>query len=38
MKYVIGFTGNIATGKTTACTILERLGAKVLDADRWLIR
>lgn len=34
MKYVIGFTGNIATGKTTACTILERLGAKVLDADK----
>lgn len=33
MKYVIGLTGNIATGKSTVLRMLEELGAKVIDAD-----
>lgn len=32
--YVIGLTGNIATGKSTVCSILEQLGARVIDADQ----
>jgi len=39
-KYVIGLTGNIATGKSVVARMLERLGAKVIDADRlvhWLL-
>jgi len=32
-KYVIGLTGNIATGKSEVLRMLERLGAKVIDAD-----
>ncbi len=32
--YVIGLTGNIATGKSTVAGMLERLGAEVLDADK----
>lgn len=32
--YVIGLTGNIATGKTAATQILAELGAQVIDADR----
>ena len=32
-KYLIGLTGNIATGKSTVLRMLERLGAKVIDAD-----
>lgn len=31
--YIIGLTGNIATGKSTVCSILEQLGARVIDAD-----
>lgn len=31
--YIIGLTGNIATGKSTVCNILEQLGARVIDAD-----
>ena len=31
--YVIGLTGNLASGKTTACEMLSRLGATVIDAD-----
>ncbi len=31
--YIIGLTGNIATGKSTVCNILEQLGARVMDAD-----
>lgn len=31
--YIIGLTGNIATGKSTVCQILEQLGARVIDAD-----
>lgn len=31
--YLIGLTGNIATGKSTVCHILEQLGARVIDAD-----
>ncbi len=31
--YLIGLTGNIATGKSTVRSILEQLGAKVVDAD-----
>jgi dephospho-CoA kinase len=31
--YIIGLTGNIATGKTTVCNILRTLGAQIIDAD-----
>lgn len=33
MKYVIGLTGNIGTGKSTVLRILRELGAYVIDAD-----
>ena len=39
--YVIGLTGNIATGKTTVAKMLEVLGAVRIDADRvahWVMR
>ena len=32
-KYLIGLTGNIATGKSTVSKMLEDLGATVIDAD-----
>lgn len=32
-KYVIGLTGNIATGKSTVAQLLAELGATVIDAD-----
>ena len=32
--YVIGLTGNIATGKSTVAAMLRALGADVLDADK----
>jgi len=32
-KYLIGLTGNIATGKSAVLRMLRRLGAKVIDAD-----
>jgi dephospho-CoA kinase len=32
--YLIGLTGNIATGKSVVARMLERLGAHVIDADR----
>lgn len=32
-KYLIGLTGNIATGKSAALRMLKRLGARVIDAD-----
>jgi dephospho-CoA kinase len=32
--YVIGLTGNIATGKSTIAEMLSRLGACVIDADK----
>jgi dephospho-CoA kinase len=31
--YVIGLTGNIATGKTAVATMLAELGARLIDAD-----
>lgn len=31
--YLIGLTGNIATGKSTVCDILMQLGARIIDAD-----
>lgn len=31
---IIGLTGGIASGKTSVATLLERLGAVVVDADR----
>ncbi len=33
MKYIIGLTGNIATGKSVVAGMLEHLGAKTIDAD-----
>jgi dephospho-CoA kinase len=33
VKYIIGLTGNIATGKSVVSGMLERLGAKAIDAD-----
>lgn len=32
--YVIGLTGNIATGKSSVAAMLRRLGAYVIDADK----
>jgi len=32
-KYLIGLTGNIATGKSTVAKMLHELGATVIDAD-----
>ena len=32
-KYLIGLTGNIATGKSTVAKMLQELGATVIDAD-----
>ena len=32
--YVIGLTGNIATGKTTVMGMLRHLGARIIDADQ----
>ena len=32
-QYLIGLTGNIATGKSTVAAMLEDLGATVIDAD-----
>ena len=32
-KYVIGLTGNIATGKSLVRRMLEHLGAYTIDAD-----
>jgi dephospho-CoA kinase len=32
-KYLIGLTGNIATGKSIVAKMLEELGATVIDAD-----
>jgi dephospho-CoA kinase len=32
-KFVIGLTGNIATGKSVVCWMLAYLGADVIDAD-----
>lgn len=32
--YVIGLTGNIATGKSTVAAMLARLGAYTIDADK----
>jgi dephospho-CoA kinase len=31
--FLVGLTGGIASGKSTISTILERLGAEILDAD-----
>jgi len=33
VKYIIGLTGNIATGKSVVSEMLERLGAEAIDAD-----
>lgn len=33
MKYIMGLTGNIATGKSAVLKMLEDLGAKTIDAD-----
>lgn len=31
--YILGVTGGIASGKTTACEYLKSLGAQIVDAD-----
>jgi len=31
---IIGLTGGIASGKSSVASLLERLGAAVVDADR----
>jgi len=33
VKYIIGLTGNIATGKSVVAKMLASLGAKAIDAD-----
>jgi dephospho-CoA kinase len=33
-RYLIGLTGNIATGKSAVARMLAELGARVIDADR----
>lgn len=33
-RYIIGLTGNIATGKSAVAHILSQLGARVIDADK----
>lgn len=33
MKYVIGVTGSIGSGKSTVLRMLEKLGARTIDAD-----
>lgn len=33
MKYVIGLTGNIGSGKSTVLAMLDQLGARIVDAD-----
>lgn len=33
-KYIVGITGSIATGKSTAAAILRELGQEVIDADQ----
>lgn len=33
-RYIIGLTGNIATGKSAVAAMLAELGATVIDADR----
>ena len=38
MPLVIGITGSIATGKSTACSIITGLGAVHCDADRLVHR
>jgi dephospho-CoA kinase len=37
-RYLIGLTGNIATGKTAVLHMLEQLGAYVIDADALVHR
>ena len=37
-KYVIGLTGNIATGKSVVRKMLEHLGAYSIDADQSCLR
>lgn len=34
LMHVIGVTGNIASGKSTVCHMLERRGCPVIDADK----
>ena len=38
MPLIIGVTGSIATGKSSACGLMEAQGAKHLDADRLVHR
>ena len=34
MKYTIGLTGGIASGKTTVTNIFENFGINIIDADK----
>ena len=38
MPLIIGVTGSIATGKSTACRVLAEMGAVHCDADRLVHR
>lgn len=38
MPLIIGVTGSIATGKSTACRVMSELGAEHCDADRLVHR
>lgn len=33
IKVVLGITGGICSGKSNVCDLLQRLGARVLNAD-----
>ena len=38
MPLIIGVTGSIATGKSTACRVMSEMGAAHCDADRLVHR
>ena len=38
MPLIIGVTGSIATGKSTACSVMVEMGAIHCDADRLVHR
>ena len=34
MRFVVGLTGKVGTGKSTVAAIMKSLGAQVLDVDK----